>query len=953
MINLQLCLRKSGCVRNPRHLDEALVIPLLSLWIIGSFCVKDIPISHVVAIVGDPTYLPCDISTSDEGDSVHLVLWYREDLGASVYSIDARDRDFDIAERWSDDAVFSNRAYFRPDKKPAELGVDRIREEDAGIYRCRVDFRLGQTRNSKVNLTVIVPPKKVVIIDENGITRDKQVGPYLEGDDLELHCDVYGGKPPPSVTWYRGHKLISNKPEVMREGVLRSTIIIKNLGRRDVQSELTCSANNNNRSIPLSATVRIDMTFGPLDVKIIGANQPLSSDKRYDLVCATSGSRPPALVTWWRDGQRLNDSNETTSNDGNVTTSVLSFVPSKSDAGRHLSCRAENPIMGMGPIEDEWVLEIQYRPETRIQLGTSLNRNAIREGTDVYFDCLINAKPGVYKVEWRHDNRTLQHNTTLGIIISNQSLVLQGVERRSAGNYTCVGFNTEGDGESKPFHLNVMFAPTCKPNQTKIHGVAKQEKANISCQVDANPPVVEFRWTFNNSAESIDVAAGHIIKSGTSSVVSYTPMTELDYGTLLCWANNAIGNQLVPCVYHIIPAGHPDMVHNCTTHNASTSSFSLRCTEGFNGGLQQSFLLEVRESNSQEIRANLTSSTPQFSVSHLEPGLLYHACVYAFNEKGRSEPMVVQAGTLRLPEKQLTSETAGKSRERPRHHVKLTPMLSVMIGVVAALVIVAVIVMIVLRIQNGNPDDQGKPHLEDLDKNTKVIPIQRELRFREGCNLLVDEKHTTGTFGKSLEASAGELSETDDKNPDIIPQQVANFPRQAAAEEPSDYVRKRRLQAVSTIDTSPSRSLLEQPPLQQQALAGHGNYVGYCTIRSGMPLRELSALTSSKHKSFQPMMNNQVYETGMCTLPRQHWPSPGISHHQSMTMTMNPPVLYTGLGVLRTCPSATILTKDHEAPASRVMVPQQRCVQTSSASSKDSSGMPMAQGSVTKRESSV
>lgn len=70
-------------------------------------------------------------------------------------SVDARDRDFGIAERWSDDTVFSNRAYFMPDKKPAELGVDHIREEDAGIYRCRVDFQIGQTRNSKVNLTVI------------------------------------------------------------------------------------------------------------------------------------------------------------------------------------------------------------------------------------------------------------------------------------------------------------------------------------------------------------------------------------------------------------------------------------------------------------------------------------------------------------------------------------------------------------------------------------------------------------------------------------------------------------------------------------------------------------------------------------------------------------------------------------------------------------------------------
>lgn len=135
-----------------------------------------------------------------------------------------------------------------------------------------------------------------------------------------------------------------------------------------------------------------------------------------------------------------------TSTDGNTTTSVLSFIATKADAGRHLSCQAENQIMGSAPIEDGWILQIQcklinddgsstasslppgivrplfpylfrriqptltvYRrswftdtPETQIQLGTSLNPNAIREGTDVYFDCLIQAEPSVYKVEWRH-----------------------------------------------------------------------------------------------------------------------------------------------------------------------------------------------------------------------------------------------------------------------------------------------------------------------------------------------------------------------------------------------------------------------------------------------------------------------------------------------------------------------------------------------------------------------
>lgn len=97
-------------------------------------------------------------------------------------------------------------------------------------------------------------------------------------------------------------------------------------------------------------------------------------------------------------------------------------------------------------------------------------------------------------------------------------------------------------------------------------------------------------------------------------------------------------------------------------------------------------------------------------------------------------------------------------------------MLSVMIGVVAALVIVAVIVMVVLKLQHSHVDDQGKPHVENHDKVTKTIPIQRELRFREGSNVITDEKYPTSPFRK-LDPN-GDISESDEKNPDIIPQQI-------------------------------------------------------------------------------------------------------------------------------------------------------------------------------------
>ena len=43
-----------------------------------------VPLFHVTAVVGEAVYLPCNITT-DAGDAVLLVLWYREDLGTPIY----------------------------------------------------------------------------------------------------------------------------------------------------------------------------------------------------------------------------------------------------------------------------------------------------------------------------------------------------------------------------------------------------------------------------------------------------------------------------------------------------------------------------------------------------------------------------------------------------------------------------------------------------------------------------------------------------------------------------------------------------------------------------------------------------------------------------------------------------------------------------------------------------
>lgn len=58
----------------------------------------------------------------------------------------------------------------------------------------------------------------------------------------------------------------------------------------------------------------------------------------------------------------------------------------------------------------------------------------------------------------------------------------------------------------------------------------------------------------------------------------------------------------------------------------------------------------------QELKTNITSTNPRFSVSGLNPGYQYVASIFAFNSKGKSEAVVHQISMLRLPEKQLTAE---------------------------------------------------------------------------------------------------------------------------------------------------------------------------------------------------------------------------------------------------------------------------------------------------------
>lgn len=101
-------------------------------------------------------------------------------------------------------------------------------------------------------------------------------------------------------------------------------------------------------------------------------------------------------------------------------------------------------------------------------------------------------------------------------------------------------------------------------------------------------------------------------------------------------------------IFHLllIP-GRPDSVGNCSLVNQTEESFQIECEPGFDGGLSQTFQVEVYDSASQSLVANLSAVNPVFSMEGLTPGQLLDLLVYTYNARGRSDVTMLSAATLK------------------------------------------------------------------------------------------------------------------------------------------------------------------------------------------------------------------------------------------------------------------------------------------------------------------
>lgn len=176
-------------------------------------------------------------------------------------------------------------------------------------------------------------------------------------------------------------------------------------------------------------------------------------------------------------------------------------------------------------------------PIVSLSLGSNLDPKNLAKGTDVYLECRIEANPPVKKIEWYHNNKPLQ--PTRGVIITNQSLVLQSISKQTHGQYMCRASNTQGSVSSNDLYLDIKCEflwtfsrmcvkcshKTCRlinyfifiiPNadppmclyEGKVIRAALKQILNVTCDIDSNP-LVSFSRAFRKLIKKLFITKLH------------------------------------------------------------------------------------------------------------------------------------------------------------------------------------------------------------------------------------------------------------------------------------------------------------------------------------------------------------------------------------------------------------------------------------------------------------
>uniref|UniRef100_A0A8I3MUW4 B-cell receptor CD22 n=4 Tax=Canis lupus familiaris TaxID=9615 RepID=A0A8I3MUW4_CANLF len=336
------------------------------------------------------------------------------------------------------------------------LTLSPVTKMMSGKYQCEAFNDVGSGQSDGVVLQVYYAPEpsRVEILSS----------PAKERNRIEMTCVSLANPPPTNYTWYHNDREV---PGITGKDFQIPAVLIGHAG------SYSCLAQNSLGLGQVGQKAELDVQYPPKEVTAVIQNPTrIREGDNVTVSCNYNSSNPRVSRYEWNvQGSR-----------NKVFSEVLVIQKVSWDA-RPIACAACNQWCSWAPSVN---LDVQHAPKD-VRVQQTSPSSEIHSGHRVLLGCnFSSSRPRDVRFFWKKNGIFLKEG---------RELSFDSISPEDAGNYNCLVNNSVGQTTSEAKMLRVLYAPrmlrvAISPKDEVIEG----KKAVLTCESDANPPILQYAW---------------------------------------------------------------------------------------------------------------------------------------------------------------------------------------------------------------------------------------------------------------------------------------------------------------------------------------------------------------------------------------------------------------------------------------------------------------------------
>ncbi|CAG2058286.1 unnamed protein product, partial [Timema podura] len=339
------------------------------------------------------------------------------------------------------------------------LQIIGLQRSDAGVYICFADNGIGQPSYKEITLDITEPTSRPAEV----IGEDSTYVVVALGAPTVLQCYAIGW-PRPSVTWWRGDRMLPFSSELFEQrrdySLLIHSVTLRNLG------PYTCQAYNGlGRAASWTVTVQ---AVGP-----VYSENP--EDVEYTKYLVHPPQRPETPIVAERPTYPYRPARppqppqpETPRPRPPPPPPVPETTPIPTQPQVQPDSPPETPrvyiVLSSVVLTDSSQLTSDSQQLVPVQANVSMSQTVFPVGSDISIPCDVDGYP-IPRVTWYKDGQPLQSEDRLQISESHRLLIIRS-NSNDTGEYRCEAFNQYGTSTSSTTITveGVYIHPNCTDN---------------------------------------------------------------------------------------------------------------------------------------------------------------------------------------------------------------------------------------------------------------------------------------------------------------------------------------------------------------------------------------------------------------------------------------------------------------------------------------------------------